>query len=177
MTDMDWSNYPAPEGGLTGESILTTPDDLAAFLGGDIAGMQANKALFDLLALAALTVAPAVSCLSVCYPREVTAWQQWDANKPLTVDELLVWLASTPDPAQPAPGELVPVQLDRLQVSALGPAINNLIMRYRQTSTGPIKTLQQTVASAGVEIDPIIIASPTTPARVSVLVTVAEVTP
>lgn len=171
---MDWSNYPAPEGGLTGESVLATPDDLAAFLGGDQDTMQANRSLFELLYLANISVPAAVSCLSVCYPREVTAWQQWDANKPLTVDELLVWLASTPDPEQPAPGELVPVQLDRVQVSTLGPTTSNLIMRFRQTSTGPIKTVQQTTGTAAVEVDPQIIANPTLPAKVSILLTVAQ---
>lgn len=171
---MDWSNYPAPESGLTGADIIDNPDRLAVFLGGGDDAVQTSRALFDLCALAAIILPNALDCLAVCYPREVTAWRQWDLNKPITVDDLLARLTAIPDPQPPAGGVLVPVLLDRIIATNMGNTATNFSMRYRQTTVAPVKTLTQLTPPASIEIDPRVLSNPLTPARVAVAITVDD---
>lgn len=155
---MDWTGYPKEP--ATHDTVIDTTTTLAVFLGLDpIEG----AAILDLIALASLTSPQAVDGLAVPYTREVVAWRAWATNQHTgTAAALLDTLSTIPDPQQPDPGEaqLVPVLLDRLQIANVGEAFSNVTVRYRTSSSEPMRMFSFTTEAASVEFDSTLLGNP-----------------
>jgi hypothetical protein len=173
---MDWSNYPAPESGYTGDTLLESVESVAVMIGGGEQAVQRTLAVFEVMQTAAALGLPQVpDCLALVYPREAVAWQVYRTfGSPVTVEVLLAQLTATGDVAVPTPGELTPVVLDRVQVAMIGGTTPNVILRYKPDQYSPYRTFSQMIEAASCSVDPRIINGQPLPARATVLIDVVE---
>jgi len=173
---MDWSNYPAPESGYTGDTLLESVESVAVMIGGGEEAVQRTLAVFDVMQTAAALGVPQVpDCLALVYPRESVAWQVYRTfGGPITVDVMLAQLTATGDTVVPAPGELTPVVLDRVQVAMIGGTTPQVILRYKPDQYSAFRTFSQMISAASCSVDPRIINGQPIAARATVLIDAIE---
>ena len=153
---MDWDGYPAAlELGDQVDDLI----DLSLFL----ADTPRNDFVQAVLVLCQDWQAdPGVlDSLARAFPREVLAYRTWVAYPPpMTAAELLGALLVIPDVPDAPPAQLLPVQLDRLQVLGLGNAQASVTIKHRLDTGQPWRLQQFLVPTPTIEVDPRLLAAP-----------------
>ena len=151
---MDWTGYPRD---LAPDDPIDTPDDLAMFLA-DLPEQGFVGELLNLLQDAE-NLPERAARLAVAFPREVQARGVWLAYTPRpTAAQLLDALVQVPDaPPDETPAQLLPIILQRLQVSAQPNTSSAVTMMYRVEPGEPARTQQFNVPTPAVDIDPVLL--------------------
>jgi hypothetical protein len=147
---MDWTGYPRD---LDPEDVIDTQADLAKFL----ADPAEQLFVVELLGLLqdAENLPERAARVAVAFPREVQARGVWLGYTPApTAAQLLDALVQVPDAPDDTPPQLLPVILQRLQVTAQPNTSASVTMMYRVEPGENARTQQFNVPTPSVDIDP-----------------------